>query len=89
MAENNINTPQLQNSLEDEQVLRLSDILGLIWNHKGWYIISLLICMAIAAFYLYKTPKIYSRSEKLIIDETTQNSMVRNLTSFSGGYSRY
>ena len=37
MAENINNNPQLQNSLEDEQVLRLSDILGLIWNHKGWY----------------------------------------------------
>ena len=85
----NNNSMQVQSSLDDEQVLRLSDILGLIWNHKGWYIFSLLVCLAAAAFYLYKTPKVYSRNEKLIIDETTQNTMVRNLTSFSGGYSRY
>ena len=51
----------------------------MIWNHKVWYILSLAICLAGAAFYLYRTPVVYNRSAKVIIDESSQDATMRNL----------
>ena len=45
--------------------------------------------MFLAGYHLYKTPKLYSRSEKVIIDEDSQASAMRNLTSFAGNYRGY
>ena len=75
---------QQQNSAEEEQTIQLSDIWALVWNHKWWYLLSILVCLMIASFHLYKTPKTFSRTEKVIVDESSQNSMMRDLTSFAG-----
>lgn len=64
---------------EEESMLQISDIWGMFWNHKIWYIISLAICLACAVFYLYRTPLVYNRSAKVIIDESGQDATMRNL----------
>lgn len=64
---------------EEEPILQLSDLWGLIWGHKVWYILSLVICLVVAAFYLYRTPVVYNRSAKVIIDESSQDATMRNL----------
>jgi uncharacterized protein involved in exopolysaccharide biosynthesis len=74
---------------EEEQSLQLRDLWGLIWGHKWWYVFCVLIALFAAAFYLYKTPKTFSRTEKVIVDEDSQAAMMRDLTSFAGTARRY
>ena len=90
MSENNQNNLPVHNgNAEDEQSLQLADLWALIWDHKWWYVFCILAALLIAGFYLYKTPKTYSRTEKVIVDEDSQNSMMRDLTSFAGTARRY
>ena len=84
MSENNTNVnPGSWNGprqAEEEQSIQLADLWAMIWNHKWWYVFALSICLIVAGYRLYKTPKLYSRSEKVIIDEDSQASAMRNLT---------
>ena len=92
MADSNqTNLPVMtgQNVNEEDQSLQLADLWALVWDHKWWYVICILVALMIASFYLYKTPKTYSRTEKVIVDEDSQNSMMRDLTSFAGTARRY
>ncbi|MBQ9192499.1 MAG: hypothetical protein IJ156_02115, partial [Bacteroidales bacterium] len=91
MAEKNQNNLPIVNGLDgqEEQSLQLADLWALIWDHKWWYVSCILAALFIAAFYLYKTPKTYSRTEKVIVDEDSQASMMRDLTSFAGTARRY
>ena len=86
MADSNLNNLPVSNSQVDEegQTLQLADLWALVWDHKWWYVFSILAALFLAGFYLYKTPKTYSRTEKVIVDEDTQASMMRDLTSFAG-----
>ena len=77
------------NSVEEEQSLQLSDLWALIWDHKWWYVFSLLVFLTGASIMLYKVSSRYNRTEKVIVDEDSQNSMMRDLTAFTGGYRRY
>ena len=86
MADSNLNNLPVSNGQVDEegQTLQLADLWALVWDHKWWYVFSILAALLLAGFYLYKTPKTYSRTEKVIVDEDTQASMMRDLTSFAG-----
>ena len=92
MSESNLNNLpvyNVQGESEEEQSLQLADLWALVWDHKWWYVICILVALMAASFYLYKTPKTYSRTEKVIVDEDSQNSMMRDLTSFAGTARRY
>jgi len=85
MMEENRNNPWQQ---EDESALQLIDIWHMIWDHKWWYVISVLFCIFVAVFYLYRSPNYYSRTAKVIIDEGAQEAALRDLSAFTGGASR-
>ena len=70
---------------EEETSLQLADLWALVWDNKWWYVACILAALLAAGFYLYKTPKTYSRTEKVIVDEDTQNTMMRDLTAFGNG----
>ena len=77
MAEINTNN---QNFLrEEESSLRLADLWNMIWGYKWWYLVSIIIFLLIGAFYLYRTPNVYNRAAKVIIDERNQDATMRNL----------
>ena len=77
MIENNTtNNTFLQ---EDESSIQLIDLWHMIWDHKWWYLGSVIVCLLFAGFYLYRTPDIYTRSAKVIIDESDQDATMRNL----------
>ena len=59
----------------DEKLFSFRDIWALFWGHKWWYLLSLIIAGSIAYFYLYRTPKLYQSTEKIII-ETDQSADV-------------
>ena len=59
----------------DEKLFSIRDIWALFWGHKWWYLLSLILAGCIAYFYLYRTPKLYQSTEKIII-ETDQSADV-------------
>ena len=69
---------------EEESDFNFSDIWGMIWGYKWWYVLSLGICLVFALFYLYKTPATYSRSAKVIINEDAQDATLRDIANISG-----
>lgn len=85
MTENNTN--QTFNR-EEESTITLAEIWGLIWGHKWWYVLSVIVFMALGAFYLYRTPKVYNRAAKVMIDESNQDATMRNLGVASAGMMR-
>ena len=47
------------------------DFLGLCLSKWYWFVVSLVICMGFGAYYLVKTPKIYTRSATVLIKESS------------------
>ncbi len=56
----------------DEKLFSIRDIWALFWGHKWWYVLSLILAGSIAYFYLYRTPKLYQSTERIIV-ETDQS----------------
>ena len=77
--------PAAWESEDNENSLQLADIWGMIWNNIWWYVLSILLCLCLVSFYLYRTPKTFSRSAKVIVSEDAQNAALRNLAAFSDG----
>ena len=78
MTENN-NTTNNTFLQEDESSIQLIDLWHMVWDHKWWYVASVFVCLLFAGFYLYRTPATYTRSAKVIIDESDQDATMRNL----------
>ena len=76
------------NNLNEEEGLRISDILELITKHIWWYVGVTLVCLVFAGYYLYKTPVVYNRSAKVIIDDSNQDAAMRNLGMASANMMR-
>ena len=64
---------------EEESQIQLIDLWHMVWDHKWWYVVSVALCFFIAVAYLYRTPNIYVRSAKVLIDESSQDAAMRNL----------
>lgn len=73
----------------DEGSLNLSDIwnlgLEIVWDHKWWYVASVLLCIGIGLVYLYRTPDTYLRTAKVIIDESDQDAALRSIGTLAAG----
>ena len=76
METNNNNTSFNQG---DEMGINILELWHLVWHHKIWYILSVAVCLVVAAFYLYRTPSVYTSSAKVLIDESNQDATMRNL----------
>ena len=87
MTENN-NTTNNTFIQEDESAIQLIDLWHMIWDHKWWYVGSVIVCILFAGFYLYRTPDTYTRSAKVIIDESDQDATMRNLGVMSANMMR-
>ena len=86
MAENN--TTNMNFKSEEESSISFADIWALIWGYKWWYIFSLAVFLSLGTFYLFRTPKEYQRSIKVLIDESSQDATMRNLGVASAGMMR-
>ena len=69
----------------EESSFSLTDLWNMIWGYKWFYVISTVVCLCIAALYLYVTPKSYVRVAKLIINEDAQANVMSDLISMTGG----
>ena len=84
MAENN-NTNNTFNKKEEDSSLRMVDLWNMVWDHKWWYVLTLCIAIGFAMFHLYRTPKTYSCTAKVLVDESNQDATMRNLGVASAG----
>ena len=75
----------MQNNQEEESTLTLTDIWGMVWGYKWWYVASVIFCLFVVCVYIYRTPDTYQRTAKVIIDESEQSTTMRNLTQLTGG----
>lgn len=48
----------------------LTDLIHLVLNNWYWFIISSVICLAVATFYIKKTPKTYSRTATILVKDS-------------------
>ena len=85
MTENNVNNAFIRNNSEEESTLNFSDIWGMIWGYKWWYVICVFLALVAVCFYIYRTPDTYQRTAKVIIDESEQSSTMRSLTQLTTG----
>ena len=85
MTENNNNQIYQR---EEESSIQLAELWTMIWAHKWWYVLSVFLCLVCAAFYLYRTPNVYNRTAKVLIDESDQDATMRNLGVASAGMMR-
>ena len=84
MDTNNIN----YNNSNEEQEIKLTDLIGLVIRYKWWYVGVTAFCLFVAAFYLYRTPDLYNRTTKVMIDDSDQDAAMRNLGMVSSGAMR-
>lgn len=89
MSNENYNTPNWRpdETREEQNALSLADLWAMVWDHKVWYIICLAVALLVALFYLYRTPKTYSRSQKLIVEESYENKFAKEISGMTGGAS--
>src|SRR5574344_2273539 len=68
---------QKQYTSQEENVnqITLRDILNIFWINRMWFILSIIVCLAIACLYILRTPKTYSRSATVLVKEQKKGGM--------------
>lgn len=61
--------------------VNLREIAGKCISNWYWFLISLVVCIGLAALYIVKTPKIYTRSATVLIKETAVRRTSNDLES--------
>ena len=82
MAEIQFNT-QTRDKIHDQTpAIALHDIIHMVIANWYWFILSILVCVGAAYYYLAKTPKIYTRSATILIKDSRKGGDVE-LSAFS------
>lgn len=76
------------NTLKEEEGLRLSELVELVTKHIWWYVGVTICCLIFAGYYLYKTPTMYTRTAKVMVDDSNQDAAMRNLGMASANMMR-
>ena len=71
MAENNIQ--------QNNDSFNFKEFLGICISKWYWILLSVLVCLGGAVFYILKTPKVYTRSATLLIKETATRRSANDL----------
>ena len=75
----------IQQPVQEENSLNLSDVWHLIWDFRWWYVLSVALCLIAAFLYLYVTQSTFSRTAKIIINEDVQSNVMADLITMAGG----
>lgn len=86
MIEENNNTSW---EAEEESSIKFVDLWHMVWDYKWWYVLAVFVCLSLAAVKIYRSHPVYSLTAKVIIDDGSQEAMTRELSSFTGGLSRF
>lgn len=84
-AENTSYNNEYQNN---DTTLSIKDLLFSAWSIKWWCLASIFVFLLLAGLYIYRSPSIYTRTAKIIVDENGQSSALKDITSFSNALYR-
>ena len=78
-------TNQLKSNVQSTQdFISTQDLFYLCLNKWHWFVISLVLCLGTATFYLLKTPSVYVRTASILIkDDSKGKSSSADMESFS------
>lgn len=66
---------ELQGGRTDDS-LRIKELFYLCLAKWRWFVISVLLCVAVAAFYILCTPPVYTRSAFLMVKEDIKGKAI-------------
>ena len=66
----------VNNTPQEENPMSIRDIWNLCVNNWKWFVISVAICLAAAAFYILRSVPVYSRSSSVLIKEDRRSGSV-------------
>ena len=66
----------INNAPQEENPMSIRDIWNLCISHWKWFVLSVIVCLAAAAFYILKTVPVYSRSSSVLIKEDRRSGSV-------------
>ena len=66
----------VNNAPQEENPMSIRDIWNLCISHWKWFVLSVAVCLAAAAFYILKTVPVYSRSSSVLIKEDRRSGSV-------------
>ena len=86
MEYNTTTPPRDPKPQPEDNALTLKDIWALCINHWKWFVLSLAVCLGVAAFKIIKTVPVYTRSASVLIKEDRKSGTVSGDVSsaFSG-----
>ena len=78
--QSNIQTPAGNDELAG--TINLHDIIRMVVVNWYWFVLSVLVCIGAAYYYLAKTPKIYNRTATILVKDTRKGGDI-DLSAFS------
>ena len=78
-------TIQNKSTVQNTQdFITIQDLFYLCLNKWHWFVISLVLCLGVATFYLLRTPSVYVRTASILIkDDSKGKSSSADMESFS------
>lgn len=64
----------VQNRKQSEDFLTITDLWHLCVAHWNWFLVSLLVCVGYACYYLAVTPNIYTRQAAILVKQESQKT---------------
>lgn len=68
---------------EDNSALNIKDLLFLYLSKWKWFVLSLAVCLCVAALYLLRTPAVYTRTANIIIEDNSKGGSVSSDLNFA------
>jgi capsular exopolysaccharide synthesis family protein len=79
MEQNTFTTPPPR---EGEGEVSLSDILHIVKNNWLWFVLSVIICCALATLYILWAPKVYTRTAAVLIKDDSKGGAMSESAAF-------
>ena len=70
------NDKNVKPAVQEETPMSIRDIWNLCINHWKWFVLSVVVCLAAASFYILRSVPVYSRSSSVLIKEDRRSGSV-------------
>ena len=84
MSENNLKVAEVNSTEQENEGLKIADILFLCLNKWYWIAISVVVCLVAAYLYIRITPPTYERTAAVLIKEDTPKRVSSEFAELSG-----
>ena len=74
---NEVNVTNNMQEREEEPSITLRDIFCIVVNKWYWFVLSAMVCLAVATVYLMWAPKVYERTATVLIKDIIRDPAKR------------